>query len=237
MPKISKPAFNPAIAQTAAGKQEHILRALKMGLYVAAPAFVESYDRTLMRATIRPAFMAKKSNGESVAQDLLYQVPVRFGGGGGYAANLPLEKGDSGWIIFCDRDISNFKSARSVLPCNTNRMHAQEDSFFLPDAMQTAQIAGEDAGRAVFQTLAGDNKISVGKTDIKVTTTKLTVNASQSVELNTPAVTMSGTLTVTEIITSLANVLAANVMAAGISLISHIHGGVQNGEGTTGEPQ
>ena len=111
-------------------------------------------------------------------------------------------------------------------------MHAQEDPFFLPDAMQTATISGEDSGRAVFQTLNGANKISLGETDIKITTTKLTVNASQSVEFITPQVTMSGLLTVTGIITSI-----ANVVAGAISLLTHTHSGVESGPDSTGGPQ
>ncbi|MBR2392514.1 MAG: hypothetical protein IKA93_02950 [Elusimicrobiaceae bacterium] len=232
MPKTTKPAYNPALQQTQAGKDDYLLKTLKMGLFCAAPAFVESYDRGNMRATIRPALMAKKSDGESIPQDFIFNVPVRFCGGGGYTINLPLKKGDTGWLIFCDRDIANFKQARSVLPCNTNRMHAQEDPFFLPDAMQTATISGEDSGRAVFQTLNGANKISLGETDIKITTTKLTVNASQSVEFITPQVTMSGLLTVTGIITSI-----ANVVAGAISLLTHTHSGVESGPDSTGGPQ
>lgn len=232
MPKTTKPAVNPALQATLAGKDEYLLKTLKMGLFCAAPAILEDYDRKNMRATIRPAVMAKKSNGESLAQDFIYNVPVRFCGGGGYAVNLPLQKGDTGWVVFCDRDISNFKNARAIVPSNTNRMHAQEDPFFLPDAMQTANIAGEDEGRAVFQTLSGDNKISMGTSDIKITTDKLTINASTSVDIISPKVTMSGLLNVQGIITSMTNVVAGI-----ISLITHVHTGVQSGSGTTGGPQ
>lgn len=232
MPKTTKPAVNPALQATSAGKDEYLAKTLKMGLFCASPAIVENYDRTNMRATIKPAIMAKKSNGESLVQDFIYNVPVRFCGGGGYAVNLPLQKGDTGWLIFCDRDISNFKNARSVVPSNTNRMHAQEDPFFLPDAMQTAKIAGEDEGRAVFQTLSGNNKISMGTSDIKVTTDKLTINAATSVDIVSPKVTMSGLLTVQGVITSMTNVVAGL-----ISMITHVHTGVTTGGGTTGGPQ
>lgn len=228
----TKPAYNPADKESEAGRTDFLFKKLKTGLYVAAPALVESYDRTLCRAVVRPAFMSQKSDGSAQEQSLIYDVPVRFCGGGGYAVNLPLTKGDSGWLIFCDRDISNFKSARSVMPLNTLRMHAQEDAFFLPDAMQTVSVSAEDAGRAVFQTLAGNNKISMGQEDIKITTGKLTVNASQEVQFNTPAVTMSGTLTVTGIIRSIADVLAG-----AISLLGHTHSGVTPGGGSTGGPQ
>lgn len=232
MPKTSKPAFNPAMEQSAAGQMEQMLKTLKMGLFVAAPGLVESYDRTLMRAVIRPALMAKTSAGESLEQDFIYNVPVRFCGGGGYAANLPLVKGDTGWLIFCDRDISGFKNSRAVVPCNTNRMHAQEDAFFLPDAMQTVSVAQEDAGRAVFQTLDGSNKISIGQSDMRINTTALTVNAAESITFNTPEVTLSGTLTVSGLVKSL-----ADVMAKAISLFDHTHGGVTSGGSSTGGPQ
>lgn len=228
----TKPAYNPADAESEAGKTDFLLKTLKMGFFVAAPALVESFDRRLCRAVLRPALMIQKSDGQSAEQSFIYDVPVRFGGGGGFAANLPLQKGDTGWLVFCDRDISNFKSARAVMPLNTLRMHAQEDAFFLPDAMQSAQVAPEDANRAVFQTLEGGNKISLGKTDIKITTQTLVVNAADGVEFNTPSVNLSGNLTAAGIIKS-----AQDVLAGIISLFSHKHGGVTGGGGTTGGPQ
>ena len=236
MPKTTKPAVNPALQATFAGKDAYLLKTLKMGLFCAAPAILEDYDRKNMRATIRPAVMAKKSNGESLAQDFIYDVPVRFCGGGGYAVNLPLQKGDAGWLIFCDRDIANFKNARAVVPSNTNRMHAQEDPFFLPDAMQTVNIAGEDQGRAVFQTLDGSNKISIGTSDVKVDTQKLTINAAQEVVINTPNMTVTGNLTVEQIIKSLKEVIVMTASAVSVSLSKHLHGGVLTGSSFTTGP-
>lgn len=222
MSEATKPAYNPANATTVAGKDELLIKNAKMGLFCAAPALIEAFDRAKMQATVRPAFMAKKSNGENIAQDLLYNVPVRFGGGGGFAANLPLTKGDTGWLIFCDRDLSAFKATRAVSPCNTNRMHAQEDAFFLPDAMQTAQIADDDASKAVFQTLDGSIKIAVSTTGVEVV-------GDVSV---TGDITATGNVTATGTVTG-----TVDVIGGGISLKNHVHGGVTGGSSTTGVPQ
>ncbi|MBR2504825.1 MAG: hypothetical protein IKB61_02670 [Elusimicrobiaceae bacterium] len=223
--KTTVPAYNPANGTSEAGKDIILIKNIKKGLFCAAPAIVESFDRTKQRATIRPALMAKKSNGESIAQDFIYNVPVRFGGGGGFAVNLPLAKGDTGWLIFCDRDISAFKSTRQVMPCNTNRMHAPEDAFFLPDAMQSAQVSAEDSGKAVFQTLDGSNKIAIGTDDITIKTKNLNITAD-SVSFTSPVITTTGAITAT-----------GDVIAAGISASTHVHGGVSSGPSTTGGPQ
>lgn len=222
MPEATKPAYNPANATTVAGKDEMLIKNAKMGLFCAAPAIIESFDRAKMQATVRPAFMAKKSNGENIAQDFLYNVPVRFGGGGGFASSLPLAQGDTGWLIFCDRDLSAFKATRAVSPCNTNRMHAQEDAFFLPDAMQTAQIADGDASKAVFQTLDGSVKVSVSASGLEVVG-NLNVTGDISATGN---ITATGTVTGT-----------VDVVGGGISLKNHVHGGVTGGNSTTGVPQ
>lgn len=222
MPETTKPAYNPANSHSVAGKDEALMKVIKMGIFCAAPAIIETFDRTTMQATVRPAFMAKKSNGESIPQDFLYNVPVRFSGGGGFAANLPLLKGDTGWLIFCDRDLSAFKQSRTVSPCNTNRMHAQEDAFFLPDAMQTAQISSDDEGKAVFQTLNGGVKIAVSSSAVEVLGN----------------VSITGDLTVTGNITATGTVTAGvDVIGGGISLKTHVHGGVSTGSSTTGVAQ
>lgn len=222
MPNTTKPAYNPANSTTQAGKDDFLLKTLKMGLFCAAPAIVESFDRTNARATIKPAFMAKDSSGESIEQDFLYNVPVRFCGGGGFAASLPLVKGDTGWLIFCDRDLSIFKQSRQVSPVNTNRMHAQEDAFFLPDAMQTNNVSGSDSGKAVFQAIDGSIKVAMSNSEVEVIG-----------DLHiTGDVTVSGNITATGTITA-----TVDVIGGGVSLKNHVHGGVTGGTGTTGGPQ
>lgn len=222
MSETTKPAYNPAISNTVAGKDEMLIKTIKMGLFCAAPAIVETFDRTKMQATVRPAFMVKKSNGESIPQDFLYSIPVRFGGGGGFAAYLPLKKGDTGWLIFCDRDLSTFKNSRTVSPCNTNRMHAQEDAFFIPDAMHTSNVADGDAGKAVFQTLDGSVKMTVSTSGFEVV----------------GDIAITGDLDVTGSISATGTVTGAiDVIGGGISLKSHVHGGVTTGTGTTGAAQ
>ena len=223
--KTTVPAYNPANGTSEAGKDIILTKNIKKGLFCASPAIVESFDRAKQQATVRPALMAKKSNGESIAQDFIYNVPVRFGGGGGFAVNLPLTKGDTGWLIFCDRDISAFKATRQIMPCNTNRMHAPEDAFFLPDAMQTARISAEDSSKAVFQTLDGSNKIALGSDDITIKTKSLNITAD-TVTFTSPAITTTGTIAAT-----------GDITAAGISVSTHVHGGVTSGSGTTGAPQ
>lgn len=222
MDEATKPAYNPASSISAAGKYDLLIKAIKMGVFCAAPAIVEQFDQGTTRATIKPAFMAQKSNGESIEQDLLFNVPVRFGGGGGFAASLPLAKGDTGWLIFCDRDISIFKSSRKVSPLNTTRMHAQEDAFFLPDAMQSIFLNASDVGKAVFQTLDGSKKIAISESGIEVV----------------GDISVTGDITATGDISAQGTVTGTtDVIGGGISLKNHVHGGVTGGTGTTGVPQ
>ncbi|MBR2659347.1 hypothetical protein IKD60_01155 [Candidatus Saccharibacteria bacterium] len=222
MPNNTKPAYNPADSVSQAGTDSLLVKMLKMGLFCAAPAIIETFDRTKARATVKPAFMAKQSDGSSVEQDYLYDVPVRFGGGGGFAASLPLQKGDTGWLIFCDRDLSAFKENRTVSPLNTDRMHAQEDSFFLPDAMQSNSVSASDDGKAVFQALDGSVKVAMSAALVEV--------------LGNLAVT--GNISATGSIQATGSVEAGvDVVAGGISLKNHVHGGVTGGTGTTGGPQ
>ena len=73
--KTTVPAYNPANGTSEAGKDIILTKNIKKGLFCASPAIVESFDRAKQQATVRPALMAKKSNGESIAQDLFITSP------------------------------------------------------------------------------------------------------------------------------------------------------------------
>lgn len=66
---------------------------------------------------------------------------------------------------------------------------------------------------------------------VQVDCTSLVVNAAAGVTLNTPAVAVSGVLTVGGTV-----VAVGNVTGAGKSLAAHTHSGVQGGSGNTGAP-
>lgn len=217
----SFPAANPADLQGLDGLLEVWRKSLFMALRVALPAVVQRYDRAANRATVTPAITSQSSGGQTLTLPELADIPVCTPGGGGFGASFPLAPGDTGWLLFCDRDISLFKESGVISPANTNRLHNLADAVFYPDVMNKITVSEQDAGKAVWQKMDGSIKVALGDSAVEVT----------------GDVRISGDLSVSGTVTAADVTAAGDVMAGGISLKSHVHGGVQGGNGTTGAPQ
>ncbi len=222
----SYPAFNPADMEGLDGLMTLFKRSLLMSLRVALPAVVKSFDAAANRVDLTPAITSASNNGETVTLPELSAVPVCTAGGGGFGASFPLQAGDTGWVIFCDRDISLFKDSGVISPANTNRLHNLADAVFYPDVMGKIKVA--DAGCAVWQKLDGSVKVVLSDSSVSITG-----NTNIKGDLSaTGNVSVSGNVSATGTITS-----GVDVIAGGISLKAHVHGGVTGGQGTTGVPQ
>lgn len=218
--KPSTPSYNPADAQEMSGLLNIFKTALMQGFRVALPAVIVSFDGASNRAVVSPAVTSASSNGETINLPQISDVPVCTAGGGGFAASFPLVQGDTGWLLFCDRDISLFKSSGVISPANTDRMHNLSDAVFFPDIMGKASVSASNA--AVWQTYDGSVQVALSASGV-------------SVKGNTA---ITGDLSVSGDISATGDVSAGgDVTAGGISLKTHVHGGVQGGSGTTGVPQ
>lgn len=212
------PNYNPAFDDNLTGILKQFERYLNLKLNVCLPAVVKSYDRTVGRVTVQPAInLVSTKGGDTIQRPELSDIPVHNSGGGGFVVSFPLSAGDTGWLIFCDRDISIFKNSGKVSPPNTYRLHNMLDAFFIPDKMHNITVASDDINNAVLQTVDGNSKISVGASSIKLKSTNIEIDGDLSV---------TGSITSTDEITS-----------GMIKLTTHLHGGVTPGVGTTGVPQ
>ena len=163
------PSYNPADLETQSGTMNYILKCNNMNTSVCIPAIVESYDRKNNIVTVKPAITITATTGETLERESIIATVMSVYGGK-FIINFPLEKGDTGWLITADRDISLFRERRKVINANTNRIHSIEDSFFIPDRVNDFKIEAEDEKNLVIQNLDRNIKISMGETKIKITT-------------------------------------------------------------------
>lgn len=103
------PGFNPADIGNLDGLLNYFEDLLNMNLECCLPAIVESYDRSTNSAVIQPAISAVASSGQKIPRDRLFSIPVLTLSGGGFFISFPVRKGDTGWLVASDRDISIFK--------------------------------------------------------------------------------------------------------------------------------
>lgn len=210
--KLNTTNQNPAETQGIGGLIYQIKQEIFRSMRVCLPAIVESYDRAKNRAVITPAITMQTTNDEQIQLPSITDVPVVVNGGGGYCASFPLAKGDTGWIIFNDKDISLFKQNETISSANTLRKHNLADCVFIADVMGKASIT--DSG-AVWQTYDGSTKAVLSESGIDI----------------------KGNLNVDGNITATGNIRATgDVMAGTISLLNHTHT-CPSGGGTSSKPQ
>lgn len=247
----SMPFLNPADGSTPEGILDHLLRQFGLDLAVRLPGRVVSYDRNTNMVTVQPEPGMTTTLNQKVPRATLTMTALTMFGGG-FIFNFPLQAGDTGHIVAFDRDISLFRQSLSAANANTNRAHAWEDSVFVPDKFRDFTIDGEDDGCVVLQSLDGETKISVGHgkihlkaTEVTIDSEAVTVNAAALCEINAPLTAVKGELNVTGGITGgggatmtggITNT-GGDIVSDGISLETHVHGGIQSGGSDTGEPK
>lgn len=163
----SCPSYNPADLTTTAGMLDYIYRCNSMITENCMPAIVESYDRKKNVVTVKPSINITAATGETIERESI-TATVMSVCGNKFIMNFPLEKGDTGWLITADRDISLFREQRKVINANTNRIHSIEDSFFIPDRVNDFKIDDEDKDNFVLQSLSRNLKITFSKDTIKI---------------------------------------------------------------------
>lgn len=165
----------------------------------AMPAIVDGYNPATNRATVTVPFNIVLTNGQKIKRVPIASVPVLRFGGGGYFIYTPLKKGDSGWIIACDRDIHNYLDAKgSQTTPNTLRAKSFSDSFFIPDSVFKGPPANSDA--LTIQSDDGNTKIEFEKDlvilQVASANTRIEVEKG-SVTIKATNVKIDGNLTVT----------------------------------------
>lgn len=226
--KLDNVVLDPQELESTQAFIDNLISLASASIKVCLPAKIISFDRE--KGVCSAALMVRPISKAGLYLTLpdLANVPVVFPEGGGYALNLPLKEGDGGYIVFNDFDISKFKETLNLSSCNTGRQHDFCDGVFIPAGLRQISISGEDAGRAVFQSLNGATKISLGQSDIKIKGDTY-LNGNLSVDGD---VSVSGNISAQGTITA-----QIDVIGGGISLKGHTHGGVTGGGSNTGPAQ
>ena len=160
--------------------------------------------------TVDVQILVNQVTGQMVATPhvTMYGLPYLRIQGGSNAVIIDPEPGDLGIAVFSSRDITNVKSTKAQANPNSFRMHDFADGMYLGGLLNGVPSA----------------YIQFTSTGINITSPIKVTIAAPTIALE-GAVTMSQTLTVTD-----------DVTANGISMETHIHGGVTTGAADTGVP-
>lgn len=180
----------------------------------------------------------------------LVDVPVHFPQCGGYSLTFPIKAGDDCLVLFSQRGHSHWlyenkdkigKFSTGIPKAEFFRTHNINDALCIvgfnpvPSAIpnfSATDVELRDDSRGQRITLKPDGVIEVlSQTRLELTTPTVKVVASSAVEVTAPITTINGDLKVNGKITS-----TGDTVAGGISLMTHVHGGVQGGPSNTGGP-
>lgn len=185
-------------------------------------------------ANIQPLIQQQTATGEMVPYPVIYNAPYFRLQGGENAIVIDPSPGDIGFAVFSSRDISGVKRTRG------DSATASLRKFSLSDAIYVNGILNSTPKQYIYYSSSGITVYS--PTAINLTAPTVTITADQQVTVDTPLLTITGQMTQTGAkgsgattyggITNTGGTISSN----GITLETHVHGGVQSGGSTTSEP-
>lgn len=171
---------------------------------VSLPCKIVEYDRATHKATLRVLFNWKFRDGSIMEGCEIKDITIARFSCGDFLIDMPIHVGDTGWLIATDRDAYVAKQRKEPSLPASPFCNSYASGFWIPDDWGEVNLNDDDEDRLVLQTLDGSQRISIGQNDIKITGTKVTIDAPLEV---------TGMITATGGITS----------SDGVVLDTHIH--------------
>lgn len=227
-------------------------------LRVSMPCEVVKYNSKRQMVDVRIVQPEIDLAGNNIPMPVITNIPVSFVRCGNSHITHPINKGDTGFVVFADRDISSWVETNNRSVVDSARTHSMQDSYFVPGIIGGGNNANPNDVEIKYNNTTihlrknGDvdintpSKVNVNaSSEVNVTTEKLTVNAPNSY--------FNGNVFVSQLLTTGGFVsngtsgggtaqftgsinVTDEVTASGIDLSTHTHSGVQSGGNNTGQP-
>lgn len=188
-------------------------------IWTAMPAIVQSVDFEKMTLVAQLAIQGVITNQDGSTSNVnispLVDCPVCFPSAGGFSLTLPIKAGDEVLMIIASRCIDSWwqSGGFSNVPLEL-RMHDLSDGFAIPGPRSLPRVIG-----AISSTNAQLRNDS-GTVFLEITPSgQINATAPAGMTFTTPTLIVTG-----------------DVIASGISLLTHVHSGVASGPSDTGPP-
>lgn len=177
--------LDPADTGNLGGALRFILRKAFQNTDGMLPCKVIAATTDRNYVTVQPLIKIVGTSDKTLDRAQIAKVPMLNMGAGNFMMSFPVAPNDLGWIIASDRDISLYLQSNASAAPNTDRLHSFEDGLFIPDKARQWTLDAADAAKAVWQSLDGTIKITLGPDKVSVVHTTL-------VEVTTPHQTVKG---------------------------------------------
>lgn len=179
-------------------------------------------------ADVQPLVAQISGDGTVTPHGIIYNIPYFRLQGGGNAVIIDPEPGDIGMCGFCSRDISGVKQNKAPSAPQSRRRFDYSDGLYFGGFLNGTPkqyIHFKDGGIRLFS--PGD--IEMEAANIRLNAQSGVISTSQTFQADTQ---------ITAQFTGGGGISSdGDVRAGGVSLLHHVHKGVQPGGGNTGEPQ
>lgn len=231
-------------------------------LRVSMPCEVVRYSSKRQMVDVRIVQPEIDLAGNNIPMPVITNIPVSFVRCGNSHITHPINKGDTGFIIFADRDISSWVETNNRSVVDSARTHSMQDSYFVPGIVGGGNNANPNDVEIKYNNTTihlrknGDvdintpSKVNVNASNVIVTANTTVINSETT---NNGNVQINGNLTVSQLLTTGGFVsngtsgggiaqftgsinATGEVTANGINLSTHTHSGVQSGGSNTGQP-
>ena len=200
---------------------------------VSMPGIIKSFDPTTQTVSADIAIM-RIVDGQNVKYTLVVDIPIILPSVQGFHITMPIKKNDECLIVFADRCIDNWFTNGGVQSQLEHRVHHISDGFAIIGVNSTpGLITSYDPENMVIRNTDNNQKITLKSNgdievdtvkDVNINCTNANIAASASVKIDTPATTITGTLTVQGDVTA-PKVTADSVIGGGKVLEGHTHTG------------
>lgn len=188
-------------------------------------AIVETFDAETLTVSCRVAnkrVIGLKEDGNQILQDYpIIMARVHFLGWGSVGATFPITQGMEGLLLFNDRELETWFLTGQGGNLAYDRNHSLSDAIF---------ICGLHSLPHMIQILLDCFHLYYGDSDIQIK--EQSIEHTSSTHVFNGNVSINGDLVVDGSITA-----TGDIVAGGISLLNHVHSGVETGSGNTGKPQ
>lgn len=257
---------NISVSMASFAKQaiENRLKDLHTAMPGIIVSFNPTNQTATVQPAIRRIFVTKEEEKTILTPaDLpkLIHVPVIFPNGGGFSLTFPVAPNDECLLIFCERDTAAWFKKSGVRTPDTYRMHHLSDAVCIVGmSSEPNKITNFDPDNVVLRDRNNYNyiKITDDENIIINAVNTITINAYNEMYVNVPQTywvgdidiegsivqhdgniqttaptfSQTGTTTFNGSVT-----VTGNLVVGAIDFLTHIHGGVTTGVGTTSVPQ
>jgi hypothetical protein len=114
-----------------------------LDIHTWLPGQVIAVDPAMGTVFVQPELQRAYTDGTTVNLPIIQNVPIMMPSGMNYSIQLPVDIGDEGVILFCERSLASWKSDGGIVDPGDSRHHHLADAIFIPGLRPTSNPISE----------------------------------------------------------------------------------------------